>query len=159
MKKKQNKYVTIKCTEKQAMLIEVALDTLSRMTCGQLHTIIDGMSVIKGKYIAVDSSKNLTLTRISNALQNLCNDNGKMCGYQLGSHVSNLIKPLLFPELESNSSYGVGHKEIGDAQIAYEIVKKLQNYRVRNRKNKQITVLNDPPLHYSNEPLIEITEV
>lgn len=156
---KQNKYLTIKCTEKQAMLIEVALDTLSRIACGQLTTLIDGISSMRGKLLEVDSSQNLTHLKMSEALTELMRDKGKMCGYRLGSHVSNIIKPLLFPELCQNASYGIGDKEIGDAQIAYEIVKKLQNYRVRDKENKGKSVLSDEPLHYSKEPLIEVKQI
>lgn len=157
--KKKNKFVLIKCTEKQAILIETALDTLSRMTTGQLHTIIDGIMSMKGKWIEVDSSKNNTLSKMANALSNLADDSGKMAGYRLGSHIEKLLKPLLFPELPENASYGVGNKEIGDGQIAYEMVKILQNFRSKKHKKDCYCVLHHEPLHYSKEPLIEIKDI
>lgn len=139
MKQSKKLTVNIKCTEQQALLIEFALDTLSRITCGQIHTLIDGISHMKGKCWkgAIEGET--------------------LMGYALGSKIEELIKPILFPELHKNESYGVGMKEIGEAQVAYEMVKKLQNFRTRYLK--EAGVLKHEPLHYSKEPLIEIKEL
>jgi len=155
--KKKEKLIKITCTEEQAWLIETALDTLSRMACGQLNTIVDGIEDMIG-IMYVNPSHNKTLEKISDGLSFLEFNKGKMSGYRLGSHVQNLIKPLLFPKLHPNESYGIGNKKIGKAQIAYEMVKKLQNFRVRSSKS-DYNVLKYEHLHYSNQPLIQIEEV
>lgn len=125
------KKCTIICTEKQAFLIELSLDVLSRMCCGQLNESIRGIESMRNKNFPLESIKHYT-------------------------YVLEQLKIILFPELQSNSSYGVGQKEIGDAQVAYEMVKKLQNFRTRHFK--KAGVLKHAPLHYSKEPLIEIKE-
>jgi hypothetical protein len=67
-----------------------------------------------------------------------------------------MIKPFLFPELSPSASYGVGRKEIGKAQVLYEMMKVLQNYRANKQKHDKYSVSWDKPLHYSKEPLIEV---
>ncbi len=131
--------VTIKCTDKQAILIEIALDSMGRMVSGQLHEIITGMDCIKGECFQADLI------------------DGAASGYKLGMHIEECLKPLLFPQLKRNESYGVGQKEIGDAQIAYEMVKKLQNYRAKKDNHREWSCMHHTPLHYSKEPLIEVT--
>lgn len=125
----------IECTEKQALIIEIALDTLSRMCSGQLNEMIYGM-----EWLLEDTFPYM---------------NGKREERDI---ILSKLKTLLFPELSDNASYGVGQKEIGDAQVAYEMVKKLQNFRVRNDKNNPHSVLHHEPLHYSKEPLIKVGE-
>jgi len=133
---------TIHCTDKQAFLIEIALDTLSRMVAGQLNYMIDGMDVMRGKAFKAKLPNGETAQ-----------------WYNLGMYISKELKPLLFPELHPNASYGVGQKEIGDAQVAYEMVKILQNYRSKELDEQTAGVLKHEPLHYSKEPLIEVTDV
>ena len=67
-----------------------------------------------------------------------------------------MIKPVLFPELSSNQSYGVGQKAIGKGQVLYEMAKVLQNYRAEKDKHSEHSVAWHKPLHYSKEPLIEV---
>lgn len=141
---KKHKYITIKCTERQAVIIEVALDTLSRMVCGQLHTMIDGMDSIRGKILKVKIPCKVGTEDAT--------------GYKLGDYIEKLIKPILFPELYPNESYGVGCKEIGDAQVAYEMIKILSNHRSKSHEKGCHCVMHHSPLHYSKEPLIEISE-
>lgn len=158
--KKKEKLIKITCTEEQAWLIESALDYLSRVACGQVHHIVDGIENMIGKCKKVECDSS-TKVKILNGLAEFSEDisyDGKMSGYRLGSHIENLIKPILFPELHPNASYGVGQKEIGKAQVAYEMVKKLQNFRVRNIPYG-CGVLKHEPLHYSDQPLIQIEEV
>ena len=123
---------TIKCNNKQIMLIEIALDTLSRMTCGQLNEAIRGMERMKGEAFPFMNGEIQK--------QDKCLDE---------------LKSILFPELHPNASYGVG-KCVDGAQIAYEMVKKLQNFRTKDMK--EAGVLKYETLHYSKEPLIEIHE-
>lgn len=123
----------ITLTEKQAILIEVALDTLCRMTCGQLHTIINGIESMRGNCFPIENIEH--------------NDKS-----------IKQLKSTLFPALHQNESYGVGMKQIGDAQIAYEMVKKLQNFRTRNLPENEGGVMRYEPLHYSKEPLIKVEE-
>jgi hypothetical protein len=121
-------------TEKQALIIEVALDVISRMSCGQLTEIITGLDFMRNKNYEFDNKT----------------------GYALGRYIEDWLKPKLFPELHRNESYGVGNK-IANAQISYEMVKKLQNFRVRN-EIRDCGVLKHEPLHYSKEPLIVVEE-
>ena len=70
-----------------------------------------------------------------------------------------MIKPILFPELAVNESYGVGQKAIGKGQILYEMEKVLQNYRAEKENHPKRSVTWHKPLHYSKEPLIEVTSI
>jgi len=133
--------MNIKCTERQAYMIELALETLTRMCCGQLHHMVEGIESLRRKEFNV-----------------MCPDGEERSFYSLGIYIEKMIKPILFPELHTNASYGVGNKEIGDAQIAYEMVKILQNHRSVNHKEDCFCVMHYKPLHYSKEPLIEIND-
>ncbi|MCU0666896.1 MAG: hypothetical protein MUF05_07375 [Candidatus Omnitrophica bacterium] len=129
----------IKCTDEQAYLIELCLDTMSRATAGQLTRIVEAMEQIKGKSFEVK-----------------CPDGEVRSFYSLGSYIEEMIKPILFPELSPNASYGVGQKAIGKAQILYEMVKVLQNYRAEKENHSKHSVTWHKPLHYSKKPLIEV---
>lgn len=129
----------IKCTDKQAFLIELCLETICRATMGQLTHIIETIERIKGRSFEVE-----------------CPDGEVRSYYALGSYIEEMIKPILFPELSPNASYGVGQKEIGKAQVLYEMSKVLQNYRAEKDKHHEHAVSWHKPLHYSKEPLIEV---
>ena len=129
----------IKCTDEQAYLIELCLDTMCRATMGQLTHIVESMEQIKGKLFKVK-----------------CPDGEVRSFYSLGTYIEVMIKPILFPELSSNASYGVGQKAIGKAQILYEMVKVLQNYRAEKENHTKHSVTWHKPLHYSKKPLIEV---
>ena len=129
----------IKCTDEQAFLIELCLDTICRASMGQLTHIIEAIEQIRGKLFEVE-----------------CPDGEMRSYYALGSYIEKMIKPILFPEISSNQSYGVGQKEIGKAQILYEMSKVLQNYRAKKEEHSKNSVTWHKPLHYSKEPLIEV---
>lgn len=129
----------IKCTDEQAYLIELCLETMCRATMGQLTHVIESMEQIRGKLFEVK-----------------CPD-GKVRSYHsLGCYIEEMIKPILFPELASNQSYGVGQKAIGKGQVLYEMEKVLQNYRAKKDNHPKNSVTWHEPLHYSKEPLIEV---
>jgi len=130
---------TIKCTDEQAFLIELCLDTMCRASMGQLAEIIKSIEKIRGKLFEAE-----------------CPDGEERSYYALGSYIEEMIKPILFPELSPNASYGVGQKEIGKAQVLYEMSKVLQNYRAEKDKHHEHAVSWHKPLHYSKEPLIEV---
>jgi len=134
------KKITIECTEKQALLIEQCLEYCARIGAGQLHHI------------------NNIIDLCSNKSRTVILPTGEEAGwYKLGMWIQETIKPILFPELRPNASYGVGNKEIPNGQIMYEIYKKLQNFRMRDGID-DCGVLKDEPLHYSKEPLINVYE-
>ena len=132
----------IKCTDEQAYLIELCLDTMCRATMGQLTRIIESMEQIRGKLFKVK-----------------CPDGEVRSFYSLGTYIEEMIKPILFPELSSNASYGVGQKAIGNGQVLYEMVKVLQNYRAEKDNHPEYSVTKHKPLHYSKEPLIEVMKL
>ena len=129
----------IKCTDEQAYLIELCLDTMCRATMGQLTHIIESMEQIRGKLFKVK-----------------CPDGEVRSYHSLGCYIEEMIKPILFPELASNQSYGVGQKAIGKGQMLYEMEKVLQNYRAQKYNHPEHSVTWHEPLHYSKEPLIEV---
>ncbi|MFA4889448.1 MAG: hypothetical protein WC628_07760 [Candidatus Omnitrophota bacterium] len=129
----------IKCTDEQAYLIELCLDTMCRATMGQLTYFIESMEQIRGKSFEVK-----------------CLDGEVRSFYSLGKYIEEMIKPILFPELSSNQSYGVGQKAIGKGQVLYEMEKVLQNYRAEKDNHPEYSVTKHKPLHYSKEPLIEV---
>jgi len=132
----------IKCTDEQAYLIELCLETMCRTTLGQLTHFVESIEKIRGKLFEVK-----------------CPDGEVRSFYSLGSYIEEMIKPILFPELSSNQSYGVGQKAIGKGQVLYEMVKVLQNYRAEKDKHHEFSVTKHKPLHYSKEPLIEVLNV
>ena len=129
----------IKCTDEQAFLIELCLDTMCRASMGQLAEVIKSIEKIRGKLFEAE-----------------CPDGEERSYYAFGSYIEEMIKPILFPELSPNASYGVGRKEIGKAQVLYEMSKALQNYRAEKDKHHEHAVSWHKPLHYSKEPLIEV---
>ncbi len=129
----------IKCTDEQAYLIELCLETMCRGSLGQLTHFVESLERIRGKSFEVK-----------------CPDGEVRSFYSLGSYIEKMIKPILFPELATNQSYGVGQKAIGKGQVLYEMVKVLQNYRAEKDDHPEFSVTKDKPLHYSREPLIEV---
>jgi hypothetical protein len=140
-KKTQNK-ITIELTETQAFLIEMALDYCSRVSAGQVHHVSDIVD------LGQDQMRKVILPN---------GEEGAM--FKLGSWIEDTIKHVLFPELQRNESYGVGNKEIPNAQIMYEMVTVFQNYRAEKDNHSQSSVTWHRPLHYSKEPLIKIKEI
>jgi len=132
----------IKCTDEQAYLIELCLDTMCRATMGQLTHVIESIEQIRGKLFEVK-----------------CPDGEVRSFYSLGIYIEEMIRPILFPELSSNQSYGVGQKAIGKGQILYEMEKVLQNYRAKKDNHPKHSVAWHGPLHYSKEPLIEVIDL
>ena len=132
----------IKCTDEQAHLIELCLETMCRATMGQLRHVIESMEQIRGKLFEVK-----------------CPDGEVRSFYSLGSYIEEMIKPILFPELSSNESYGVGQKAIGKGQVLYEMEKVLQNYRAKKDNHPKNSVTWHEPLHYSKKPLIEVMKL
>ncbi len=129
----------IKCTDEQAYLIELCLETMCRASLGQLTHFIESIEKIRGKSFEVK-----------------CPDGEVRSFYSLGKYIEEMIKPILFPELSANQSYGVGQKAIGKGQVLYEMEKVLQNYRVEKDNHPEYSVTKHKPLHYSKEPLIEV---
>jgi len=129
----------IKCTDEQAYLIELCLETMCRASLGQLTHFVESIEKIRGKSFEVK-----------------CPDGEVRSFYSLGKYIEEMIKPILFPKLSSNQSYGVGQKAIGKGQVLYEMEKVLQNYRAEKDKHSEHSVTWHKPLHYSKEPLIEV---
>lgn len=127
----ENDNISIECTKKQAFLIEMCLEAICRMCCGQLAHVGAIVESITGKEISYDDCKT----------------------------IESLIKPIIYPELQLNASYGVGSKQIKDAQILYEMYKKLQNRRANDDNHHRFSVTYNEPLHHSSEPLITVTKV
>lgn len=134
--------VTIKCTEKQLSLIRVCVETMSRIACGEVSELINGLDLI------------------ADGCREGVNSEGEVImGYALGQEIKKRIKPLLFPELKPGESYGVGNEKIGDGQVLYEMYKKIDNYFATKYNQSLSSVAHHPPLHYSKEPLIEINDL
>ena len=133
---------TIKCTDEQAYLIELCLETMCRASLGQLTHFIESIEQSRGQLFEVE-----------------CPDGEVRSFYSPGSYIEKMIKPILFPELSSNESYGVGRKEIGKGQVLYEMAKVLQNYRAEKDNHHEFSVSKHKPLHYSKEPLIEVMQL
>jgi len=132
----------IKCTDEQAHLIELCLEAMCRASLGQLTHFTESLEQIRGKLFEVK-----------------CPDGEVRSFYSLGKYIEEMIKPILFPELSSNESYGVGQKAIGKGQVLYEMVKVLQNYRAEKDNHPEHSVTKHKPLHYSKEPLIEVMKL
>lgn len=144
MKRKMQKVVSsskllIRCTKNQAFIIERCLEIVSRIGAGQLSCIEEAVSLCQEKAV----------------VGILPGGEEAMC-YKLGSYIEKMIKPILFPELHENESYGIGMKKIPGSQKMYEMYKVIQNYRAKQDKHPEYSVTHHEPLKYSKEPLIEI---
>ena len=129
----------IKCTDEQAYLIELCLETMCRASLGQLVHFVESIEKIRGK-----------------SFEAKCPDGEVRSFYSLGKYIEEMIKPILFPELSYNESYGVGQRAIGKGQVLYEMEKVLQNCRAEKDNHPEFSVTKHKPLHYSKEPLIEV---
>lgn len=89
-------------------------------------------------------------------VEHQCPDGDIRGGYNFGDYLSKIIKPIVFPSMPQNASYGVGNKEVPTAQILYEMVTKLQNYRAKKDNHYEYSVTHNEPLHYSDQPLIKV---
>lgn len=132
----------IQCTDEQAYLIELCLETMCRASLGQLTHLSESLEKIRGKLFEVK-----------------CPDGEVRSCYSLGKYLEGMMKPILFPELAPNQSYGVGNKEIGKGQVLYEMTKVLENYRAEKDGHSQLSTSRHKPLHYSKEPLIEVVSL
>ena len=72
----------IKCTDEQAYLMELCLETMCRASLGQITHFVESLEQIKGKSFEVK-----------------CPDGEVRSFYSLGSYIEKMIKPILFPEL------------------------------------------------------------
>ena len=132
----------IKCTDEQAYFMELCLETMCRASLGQLTHFVEALEKIKRKSFEVK-----------------CPDGEVRSYYSLGRYIEGMLKPILFPELASNASYGVGQKAIGKGQLLYEMAKVLENYRAEKDNHPESSLTRRKPLHYSKEPLIEVIGV
>jgi len=115
---------------------------MCRASLGQLTHLSESLEKIRGKLFEVK-----------------CPD-GKVRSYSsLGRYIESMLKPILFPVLASNESYGAGQKAIGKGQVLYEMAKVLENYRAEKDNHSQLSTSRHKPLHYSPEPLIEVVAV
>ncbi len=129
----------IKCTDEQAYLMELCLETMCRATMGQLSHIIESMEQIKGKSFKAKCP--------DGEVRSFYSRTGRRAGARAPE------KRFLI------NSYGVGQKAIGKAQILYEMMKVLQNYRAKKDNHPKYSVTRHEPLHYSKKPLIEVMDL
>ena len=115
---------------------------MCRASLGQLNHFTQSLENIRGKLFEAK-----------------CPDGEVRSFYSLGKYFEEMLKPILFPELASNQSYGVGQKAIGRGQVLYEMEKVLQNYRAEKENHPKNLVTWHKPLHYSKEPLIEVIKL
>ena len=115
---------------------------MCRASLGQLVHFVESVEKVRGK-----------------SFEAKCPDGEVRSFYSLGKYIEEMIKPILFPELSSNESYGVGQKAIGKGQVLYEMEKVLQNYRARKDNHSEHSVTWHKPLHYSKEPLIDVVSL
>ena len=86
-------WCTCKFTEKELMAITKALEAYERFRMGQVNTALD---------IYFDY---------------------KFLAYNTREDTHRAVRAILFPKLAYTASYGIGNKEVGDGNLAYEIYK------------------------------------
>lgn len=131
----------IELTDKQAMLIAVALEQHSRMLCGQIE-----LSKMKSIETSIYRDANY--------------DDEFWKRRDLISGKLEELKKLVFPELSPNESYGVG--KFQESDLGYEIYKMILHHFERKIRevegdNYRGNVHSYPPLKFTDEPLIKIT--
>lgn len=101
---------------------------------------------------ALEAYERFKMGQVDYALEMLTDMN---IDYEDRQELSELVRKKMFPDLMPNQSYGIGNKEVGDAQIAYEIQKVIDNYlSVKRSKGYWGNTVNfNEPLKYSKIPL------
>lgn len=115
-------------SEKQLIIIQEALDLYSRLLCGQVEEL---------EYFFRIHGEPGTIKNINTVIR--------------------VLKEIVFPELSSNSSYGIcGEKTPSESKIAYDLICVMRNGLAwHNKPQGGITVDFDTPLHVEKkEPLI-----
>ncbi len=90
----------------------------------------------------------------------------KISHTQIPEHLLIGLKPFMFPELSTNSSYSISSSKINDnARVLYDIHQVIRYYLAwKDEKNspknrnweKQIGVQFDDPINFSKEPLPKV---
>lgn len=116
----------IELTEKQAQIVQMALEIYSRMRMGQFGIALDEAFMDKSLH------------------------------WDEREQVETYLKSKFFPELSKNSYYGITSDKTGkDAGIAYEIRQTIRQYMAVKRNDGCYDWTNDydDPLKVSEEPL------
>ena len=132
----------IELNKKQAMLIAVALETHSRVLCGQID---------------------LTFNKaLETALYRNCKYDDEFWQRRntIDIHLS-AVKRFAFPELSENESYGIG--KFDEADLGYEMYKEILHHFEMIEKDKKgnkykSNVHSYEPLKLTNEPKIKIKD-
>lgn len=127
-------------TQKQADMVQRALDFYVRIGMGQWHefiNVIDDM-MMRGMLPQSDFEKTRDVED------------------QLRSAINNA--KLVHLGLHPNGGLGVGNQKIGDAiHSAYDLLVVLRNAIASAENHARHSVWNNKPLHYGNEPLALVT--
>lgn len=118
-------WCTCKFTEDELRSITKALEAYERFRLGQVNTALD----IYYDYMVLD--------------------------YEIRENTHKAVRAILFPNLSPNASYGIGNKEVGDGNLAYEIYKVLGQFLAVTRNNgffDSAFVNFQDPMQYTNEP-------
>jgi hypothetical protein len=118
----------------QAYVLRDALESYSRMKAGQFDTVI--RDLFRDRYCQGDFNHENT--------DNACRE----------------LKLLVFPELNYNTSYGVGSRVYPEGTIAWDIMQvirhKLAWDKLEGEQPKYFGVQYGTPMKFSDQPLPEI---
>lgn len=126
---------TVTVNERQARVIEQALDLHTRLGLGQVREVIDYLPTLRCP--ERDGDKPIKADR--EVLIDLCSDITHALGFHGFGH-----------------SYGVGHPNVpAAAMIAYDLGAVMRNaiHSLRTDADKHYSVWGNKPLHYGSEPL------
>jgi len=140
---KEQKYSINNLSQKQLNIIAEALESLSRNLAGQFDNGVLESFKFKRSYPAVNPKANWDKLR----------------------ELTDNIKKEIFPQLNANASFGIGHPELhDDSNISYELYRIINKYLIDrkemglDKRSLGINVNREAPLHYSKEELVVLSE-
>ena len=141
-KKKGESTYNIRLNRTQLIIIANVLENISRMLSGQVDTAIIDAFDHNNQVPALNENFDRSKVR----------------------DLADEIKTELYPELTSGGSFGVGSpKNPYNSKVMYEMYKIIRNFLFNETHTQQeadstINVDKNPPLKYSEEPLITVSK-
>jgi hypothetical protein len=136
-KAKKEQTVTVTMNLRQTYILNAALDLYSRLYIGQFDRLDN---------VLMDNSGKMSFDE-------------RLDRRKVMEHLCDAMKLLIFPELQTNSSWGVG--KFDNADIAFDLLKVIRHtLEWKDGEPERYTVDKDNPMKFGTEPLAtcEITD-
>ena len=129
---------TLTMNEKQARVLEKALELMTRLGLGQVREVVGHLPRVR----CPERQEDEPIKVDREVVLQMCDEIIHALGFRGWGH-----------------SYGVGHKNIPpDAMVSYDLGAVMRNaiHSLRDDPDKHYSVWGDRPLHYGSEPLAKV---